>query len=266
MWCCFFFFFLPLLNCALQHVFSTATRNHRMGGLGCNRLVFTVPGVPRLSRAKAVWNQRPGSPSETGPAQQQHQEMPVLLHNPLGCVIWARARWGDWPKPEEDLSPGQLFPAPNALAIAPRPFWKRLFSSSHEEVGRARLHKNSTFLMIFLLLFRLKSTRREKLFQAVWRAHNAWPPFHEVRLEEVTANPTVAMADEIQPASGVSPGASMRSQQCAQSPAWCLHVWLAIHTHIHGCRQTTSWSKRTWTQALAQMVWAGRALPCCVFG
>lgn len=40
------------------------------------------------------------------------------------------------------------------------------------------------------------------------------------------------MVDEIQAASGVSPGASTRSQQWVQSPACCLCAWLVIH----GCR------------------------------
>lgn len=109
-----------------------------------------------------------------GPAQQQQcQELPVLLHKALRMcdlgTCWvrrlAKIRSGS-------ISSWELFPAPNALAIAPRPFWER-FSSSHEEVGGAGFHKNCTFLMTFLLPFRLKPMKRDKLFQAVWGAHNA---------------------------------------------------------------------------------------------
>lgn len=174
MWCCFFFFFfLPLL---FLIVLCNTCSALRTGTTGWG--VWAVTGLYLLclgyQGCAELKNQRPGSPSEMGPAQQQCQEMPVLVHKPLGmcdlgtCQVrrLAKTRRGS-------VSRSELFPAPNALAIAPRPFWKRLFSSSHEEVGRAWLHKNSTFLMMFLLPFRLKSMRREKIFQAVWRAHNA---------------------------------------------------------------------------------------------
>lgn len=134
----------------------------------------------------------------------------------------------------------QPSPAPSALALAPRPCWERLFSSSHGELGRAGFTRTAVFTQHFFCMrfmpFRLKSIRKDKLFQAVGRKHNAWLPFHEARPAEVTTSPATGMVEEIQQASGVSLGASMRSQQCTHSPAaWCVCTppqpgWLSILT------------------------------------
>lgn len=274
MWCCFLIFFFQekvFFWCELlagDYHFLSATLQTGTTGLGVwavtdlYLLCLGYQGCAELRQCKTRGQVHPQPSSSNVRSCQFHFTYKALGVCNLGmCQVrrLAKTRRGS-------VSRWELFPAPSALAIVPRPFWKRLFSSPHEEVGRAGFHKNSTFLMTFLLPFRLKPMRRDKLFQAVWRAHNAWPFFHEVRLEEVTDNPTMGMADQIQPASGVSPGASTRSQQCAQSPAWCLCAWLVIHTHIHGCRLKPCPGEKQHKLNLLQMVQAGRALPCCVFG
>lgn len=136
----------------------------------------------------------------------------------------------------------QPSPAPNALALAPRPCWERLFSSSHGELGRAGFTRTAVFTQHFFCMrfmpFRLKSIRKDKLFQAVGRKHNAWLLFHEARPAEVTTSPTTGMVEE----SFWCVSRSKHEVSAAYpQPSSLVHVYtsparLVIHTHTHGCR------------------------------